>query len=411
MFEKKFFKKVQLSCIVLLGTFVLLGCGGDTSTSSGGSTPPSNNGGTNSTSNGETNPPNNVEIDSILGNVELGAVKDASVTIYTLDESYALYSTTTDEYGQYKINIQELKDELNGLSSTPKYLKIVALGGTDIDPNDDGKIESSKFIEVKGKVVGLVSTQSLLEKGTVNINLISTVLAELLAKQETLDEETINNVLVQLNMEDINQDGKVTLEDVVSYRMVENDTATEESLRLQYLRYIHAGKENLQKQYVELLQDDTSFVTVKVTKLEDDKISVKFKPLNKSNTIRYATSNIDDSKDLPNVDSEGSYVLSNGTMIIYQECQSNGVCYKREKIYNNAGKENRGTMTIPNLPSGYADPQAVADLRQIYLEKKDIYLQFKKHEEEWKAKLTTAKKEKEKLERELQGLQLRLNNL
>jgi len=283
--------------------------------------------------------------------------------------------------------------------------------GTDIDPNDDGKIESSKYVQVKGKVVGLVSTSSILNKKRVNINLISTVLAELLAKKEILNEETITNVLVQLNMDDVNGDGKVTLEDVVSYRMVEDNTVTEESLRLEYLRYIHEGKDNLKQQYIELLQDNTSFVHVKITKLDDEKISVKFEPLNKNNTIRYSRITIEKSKKLPNIDNGNSYTLSKNSMIIYQECKNNGTCYKREKIYNNGGNGSKGYITIPHLPSGYADPDAVTKLRQIYLEKKDIYLQFQKHKEEWQSQLVTAKKEKERLQEELSGLQSKLNSL
>ena len=88
MFEKSFLKKVKLSFLITLSTLVLLGCGGeDTPSSSGGSTPPSNNGGTNPSDNGGNTltAPN-----STLGNLELGAVKGASVTIYTLDESYTL---------------------------------------------------------------------------------------------------------------------------------------------------------------------------------------------------------------------------------------------------------------------------------------------------------------------------------
>ena len=87
MYKKRILKKVRLSFVITISTLVFLGCGDNTPSSSGGSTPPSNNGGTNPSDNGGNTltAPN-----STLGNLELGAVKGASVTIYTLDESYTL---------------------------------------------------------------------------------------------------------------------------------------------------------------------------------------------------------------------------------------------------------------------------------------------------------------------------------
>lgn len=372
--------------------FVVIGCGGG-----GGSDASSNN----------TNNTNTPQITS--GNVQLGAIKSADVIISTLDDTYTIYSTTTENDGTFDIDRELIKSNINNLPIKPLYLKITSSGGVDTDPNDDGIEVVSENIQVEGKVIGIVNSDDLITKNNIYINLISTVFSEMILQSEIINDESINQVLNQLKIDDINNDGILSLDDVVDYQMVEHNSSTEEKLRLQYLGYIHEGKDNLKSKYIESLQDNTSFVTVIKEKYNNGNMGVTLKTLNKNNHIQYSTEEINDTLPLPNT-YLNEIVLKQNDLVIYEECNQNNDCFKRERVVNN-DKIKNGSYTIPNLPIGYTSKNNIENLRNIYLEKRDLYLKFSIYKEQWKLQLNRTLKENDKLHEELIVIQKKLADL
>ena len=96
-----------------------------------------------------------VKIINPVGQVELGPVTGASVSIQALD-GYTLYNTITDKNGEFVVDTNELKNTIDRYGSNLEYVKVVSIGGIDTDPNDDGNKDQDEAIEVNGKVTGIL---------------------------------------------------------------------------------------------------------------------------------------------------------------------------------------------------------------------------------------------------------------
>ncbi len=195
-------KKHQLSILLLLSLlFTASGCG------DGPSDDPKSG-----TGNGAGSGSN-----SGTGIVELGPVTGSDVSIETLDAATNLYTATTDDDGKYTIDKATLKAAANNLMPVPEYVRIVATGGTDLDPDDDGTQDAAESLDVGGEVLGIVSMDDL-DNATDNdgeeirINLITTAIAELVkdTDENEINKELLDHLAEEIGVEDVDGDKQVT---------------------------------------------------------------------------------------------------------------------------------------------------------------------------------------------------------
>lgn len=78
--------------------------------------------------------------------IQLGPIVGASVTIYKSDCKSPVYQTTTDNNGNYNIIVAQLMSALG--TTIPEMLCVESVGGTDVDPNDDGIRGANEAIDV-----------------------------------------------------------------------------------------------------------------------------------------------------------------------------------------------------------------------------------------------------------------------
>ncbi len=315
------------------------------------------------------------------GVVQLGPIKNAQVDIISLDGIIRFYTTTADQQGQFDIDRGELKKAINRENTKPDYLKVVATGGIDIDPDDDGVQKASDFKDLKGSVVGIMSVNALLTNDKVAINLITTAVADLLKGKENITAKDIEAILTNLNMEDINKDGKVDNADAIGYDMVQHESGAESKLRYQYLNLIHDGDVENKQNYVEALQEETSYI-VRSEQERNGKLLITLKSLNPNNYIRYGI-NISNDSLLQTVYQSETITLNSEDSLYYEECKSDNSCYHREFVYYN-GQKTTTYYPIPYIGNVYSDPQKIAQLRLDYLQKRYYFL----HPDEYKAQFT-----------------------
>ncbi len=282
---------------------------------------------------GENNPPPQTTQSS--GGVELGPVKGASVAIQALD-GYTLVTSITDNSGFFKIDIDELKSAVDSYGSNLKFVKIISTGGIDIDPDDDGVIVESEQIEVKGNVKGIIPLNTLYQSKDYRINFISTALVDILGSEQNVSDEQISYIIKRLGISDINEDGKIDIDDITSYRMSEHNSTAETDLRDGFLEYIHDGNTESRKLFIEDLKYDVGFSRPLITK-KDGYYEVNLSKTNKDNTMYYGI--VADENHPSYQEYYGQPLsLNYGTAIFYQECSDDYGCYKLQKIFFYAEK-------------------------------------------------------------------------
>lgn len=135
-----------LKIFIILIISLFLGCGGTSNTTS---------------SNNKT-----YSLSNTKNVAALGPLENADVKIYKLsDLNKSIYETTTGKFGNFSVNLQDKNLSSNDL------LLIKVSGGKDIDPNDDGFIDTKPIIN-KGIIHGY-GTVSDLKSGKVHITLLS----------------------------------------------------------------------------------------------------------------------------------------------------------------------------------------------------------------------------------------------
>jgi hypothetical protein len=307
-----------------------------------------------------------------IGVVQLGLIKGASVNITSLDNSIIYYTTSTNSEGIFEVDRDILKEVINRQSPIPKYIKVSTFGGVDIDPDDDGIVKVDEFKNVGGSVLGIISVKDLLNKSKVSINLITTAIAELLQHKEEVTDKDISIILKNINMGDINGDGKVDNSDAIEYDMVQHDSGAESKLRYQYLELIHDGDSKNRQNYVKSLQDDQSYVVREEQEINGN-LSIVLKTLNDQNHIRYGI-DVSPEEELPLVYQKGETIsLSPKSSLYYEECRTDNTCYHREFTYYD-GSKTTDYYPIPHIGSVYSDPEKISDLRLDYLLKRHYFL-------------------------------------
>lgn len=314
---------MKKSLIVIMLSLNLFSCGGADGDSNSGS--PSNPGqskssaSVSSASNGKAS-----------GAVELGPVRGASVAIQSLD-GITFATAITDGKGYFSVDAAALKNEINKSDTETKFVKIVSTGGVDTDPNDDGVFIASEELPVKGNVSGIVPVDTIYKSKEYRINFISTALSDILDGEKSISAEQIAYIVQRLGIHDLNNDGKIDIDDLTSYNMAKDNSLAETSLRQGYLSYIHAGDQEAKKLFIDNLKYEVGFAKPVYVK-KNGYYSVNFSKTSINNTIYYGVASVDIS---PNFDlyNGGEIQVNFGEILFYQECSEDFGCYKLQKLF------------------------------------------------------------------------------
>jgi len=323
-----FNKKYTLYIVAVLTAIFLSACGGG-----GGDDGSTSNEKNNevSSSTDITIQPQNTPSNISKGIVELGLTKGASVSIHALDGYTLITLNRTDENGEFNININELKQEVQSYNPDMKLVKIISTGGIDTDPDDDGIKKQYDEKSINGEVKSIVPLNTLYSSNGYRVNFITSMVADILEDAENIDEEYINQVIKKLDVDDIDKDGKLTIKDIIFYDMVKNDSVLEANLRTQYLDTFHSGdvakKEEVVKGYKQSI--GTTKEIIKYNNKYSEFI-ISLEPSKPDNYILFGiTNNIQE----PELKKYTSPLLTNNCLFVYQECDSENNCNNLTKIF------------------------------------------------------------------------------
>jgi hypothetical protein len=306
-------------------------------------------------SDSDTTPPPDVvtppTISSTLGQVELGPVKNATISIQDLEGNTLVVSTTNDQ-GEFKIDIEELKKAVSSSTNTIEIVKIVSVGGIDTDPDDDGLFVINEEKSVQGTVSGFVPLKTIYEKNGYKINLISTFISDLLKNSESVTLDQILYIANTIGVQDIDNDGQITIEDIIFYDMSQNETLIESELREQYLNYIHSGNDSEKQAYLVDKEFTDSLTKLEVTENSSD-YKVKFSKINSNSVIKYA---VVSNPDVVNYsENHGEDITVNyNNILLFQECIEE-YCNKLQHAYFLKGEYAQGYIPSKKTTQHLAD--------------------------------------------------------
>lgn len=388
------YRKLGLWSFFLIGC-VLTACGGGSSkTTEINTTPVQGNSGTTTK--------------LLSHSVELGPVVGATIQIYAPSSNILLYSTMTDNDGQYLLDVTKLTDALKQLTVKPMFLLVQATEGMDVDPNDDGIRQVNEAVPVKGVVKGIVPTDEFLNNKGVRINLISSAIADLLEGSADITEERISQLALDLGVKDINADGKITSADVYRYEMFTHDSRAKRVLQFSYLSSLHSGDTEKRRQYVEILKDDLNAIRVSI-RYADGKAYLKLFGLKSTDIVRYSTNGIL-VKD-GNIYSGGEIALAKDQIVTYQECltASNTSCFTEQVAYFN-GNEVQQYLPLPvGFGNIYKNPEKINQAYQVISQSKKRIEQEQENLRRSDVELREITNNISKLNAEISELQKKLN--
>lgn len=252
----------------------------------------------------------------IRNRVELGPVAYANVKIFTTNREIILYETTTNDNGIYEIDRTKLLENVDSvLSERPSFVLIESTGGIDIDPNDDGIRDESR-IEVLGKVKGLVDLNTLLTTSNLSINLLSTVIAEII--EEEITEDKLTNTIINVGASDIDNNGVINNLDILKYQMAEDESNLESELRESILEKIH---DNTVSTVIRDIQANYGVINYSYQINDDDTAIIQ---LSSTTPISYKLNA--KKGDLLTSVYESPISLSKNEYLVYRSCNNQGNC-------------------------------------------------------------------------------------
>ncbi len=284
------------------------------------------------------------------GTVELGKIKGAEVYVKTLNGHTLNVLENTDSNGTIKIDINHLKAQIESYDPSIKLVKIVSIGGTDTDPNDDGKVIESENKHVYKNVKAIVPVDLIYSGNGYHINLLTSMVAELIenAEQEDIDNEYLDFLVKELDIHDVDKDGNITIKDIIYYDMVKNDSNLESELRASFLDTFHNVATENRKNIIKNYKKYIGFGRVKSTYQNGD-FSVKIIKSNKYNKILYGISSNAIEPKLSEYTGDTVYI-KNSHMLMFVECTSYNECYQAQKVYFKDRKYYYGYLP-ENIPS------------------------------------------------------------
>lgn len=289
----------NLVMILAIGIFIV-GCGG------GGSTTTNSN-----------SAPNNTAL-TFSNHAELGTIVGGNVKISSLDGNTEFYQAQTDQNGSYQVNPVTLLSNIDSmLSSRPTHVLVTVSGGTDIDVDDNGIPDEDGGKPLLGMVKGIFKLETLTSEGDLYINLLSTSVAEVLKNDDKIDDEKIAYTAKKLGVKDINDDGVIDNKDLYQYRMVENNSTLEETLRTSFLPSIHENNTSGLIKITDELISKHNIIDMKYNILSTQ-ASISFKKSREDSKLYYGV-NLKQNELFTEVYSS-PVTLEKNDYLVYKEC-------------------------------------------------------------------------------------------
>ncbi len=188
-----------------------------------------------------------------------------------------LFITSTNEKWEYEVNKKELQEKISLFWwNEETKIQIETEWWIDTSPNNDGIYNNITKI-INGKVKWLLSLKDIDQS---IITPISTAVIEILLwnQNENLDyfkdengkldtnkiNKTIDNILQNLPIWDINNDWYINQNDLYKYDMIKNESILETDMRNNgYIESsIYSGNQNLANEYIENLKNQINLIQV-----------------------------------------------------------------------------------------------------------------------------------------------------
>ncbi len=209
----KKYLKLYFSSILFL-SLMLSGCGGGGGSSSNQNT-------------------NTEDSSSFSGVAQLGYISGATVNLYNknnLNKKIASTKTSTstdkNQAGSFTFK--------NIVINKSKYYVLEVIGGEDIDINDDGVIDTTTKIALKGKIYSLAKGENLLENRLRITALSDMAYQKIKNGLASLDNTKIKEFLDKNAKEylyDVNKDGIVSNKDILEFNPIQNRDKTKKSYK------------------------------------------------------------------------------------------------------------------------------------------------------------------------------------
>lgn len=291
------------------------------------------------------------------GQLELGPVVGANISIQTVS-GFELMFTTTDEDGTFTIDIDELRAVISRVGYDREIIKFVSFGGIDIDPNDDGISEENEAIPVVGSVTSYAELSTVLSRSGYKINMLGSVVADIVssASPESITKEYIAEVAKEVGVQDIDGDGVITINDLVFYDMLANESNIEHQLRADYLPSLHSGDDESKLEFVQNTRLADSFIKiVEVSSSGGSKTLSFIMPSDAKLRYQVIDSNTDRDASEFLVYSGGNIQLDAGnSVLLLQECLPSR-CGLIQQIYFVDGNMHRGYVASGNITEAVND--------------------------------------------------------
>lgn len=299
---------------------------------------------------------NNPQSTILSGKLELGPISGATIEFKLLDGTI-IDSTISNSTGKFTIDISKLEKTLvsSGYTrDTPFY--IYGENGIDTDPNDDGNIVDSESIDLNGYVKGIVTINSLMGKQNITINLLSTFIADSVIKDENEDFSLITArskiILEKYHFKDINNDGRMDMDDVYEYDMHKDNEHFEATLRIDYLNELHSGNtKRLNEIETELNEEINLNIVFQTINTTNDYALLKLK------TSDHLIAKVErECKTSSNYKSffhnEDTIKLFKDCTIIYQNCINENNCSKETNVLSYDFKTENVNPYVPYVLEG-----------------------------------------------------------
>ncbi|WP_125782548.1 hypothetical protein [Pseudoalteromonas rubra] len=250
-------------------------------------------------------------------NVGKNGVSNASIDIFTLDKSKLIYTTSTDEAGNFQISQTFIKDKLE--SEEINFLLV---------RSSFGSIDSSSTVDIPSEIYGVIPTEVILGSEGFSVNLITSSIYEI-AKMSTLEDRIMSYISSRILPVDVNEDGFINYADAYSLNLKEKES---EFKKDRYNRIATALKSKGSNDNDDLI-GTLDIIPISYT-VNDGDFAIT---LNKGKKDIFYTTN-----SMFNINSAKKYEselkLSNGSYLTYTQCSDDKQCGSKQVISANGNR-------------------------------------------------------------------------
>ncbi|MCG7549044.1 hypothetical protein [Pseudoalteromonas sp. Of7M-16] len=250
-------------------------------------------------------------------NVGENGVSNASIDIFTLDKSQLIYTTSTDEAGNFKISQTFINDKFD--SQEIDYILV---------KSSFGSAGSSSPVDMPSEIYGVIPKEVILDSEEFSVNLITSSVYEI-AKMGTVENRIMSYISNRLFPVDVNEDGFIDYADAYSPKLKEQESEFKGD---RYKRIATALKSEGSNDNNDLIAT-LDIVPIKYT-VSDGNFTIT---LNKGKKdIFYTTNSMFDINSAKKYENE--LKLSNGSYFTYAQCSDDKQCGSKQVISTNGDR-------------------------------------------------------------------------